>query len=102
MAILYRENVPYEVPEGLVRVRLAQGFTRAQIDTQPKAAIASPELKKTEGLINVNTCKIDELTALKGIGSVAANEIIDGRPYASLDWFLSDPRTVPHIAKFTL
>ena len=101
MPILYRENVPYQVPEGLVRARLAQGFTRTQIDTQPKA-IASPDLKKTEGRINVNTCLPAELVALSGIGVKTANEIIDGRPYASLDWFLSDPRTTPHIDKFTL
>lgn len=102
MPILYRENVAYEVPAGLVALRLAQGFTRTQIDTQPKAAIAPSDPIPRDGLINVNTCAVGELVALKGIGTVAANEIMDGRPYASLDWFLADPRTVPHIAKLTL
>ena len=101
MPILYRENVAYEVPEGLVAVRLTQGFSRGVLDPQRKAAIA-PDEPAPEVLINVNTCLIGELTALKGIGSVAGNEIIDGRPYDSLEWFNRDPRTVPHIDKFTL
>lgn len=99
MPILYRENVAYEVPEGLVAVRLTQGFTRGVINAQPKAAIAPSD---SEGLINVNTCNAAELVALQGIGVKTANEIIDGRPYESLDWFLADPRTVPHLDKFTL
>jgi DNA uptake protein ComE-like DNA-binding protein len=96
MTILYRENVAYEVPDGLVALRLTQGFTGGLI-RQPSAAIAH-----TEGRINVNTCTAAELVALQGIGVKTANEIIDGRPYESLDWFLSDPRTVPHADKFVL
>ena len=105
MPILYRENVAYEVPDGLVPLRLTQGFTRAPINTQPKAAIRDSEpiaASDSEGMISVNTCTAAELVALSGIGVKTANEIIDGRPYASLDWFLSDPRTTPHIDKFTL
>ena len=101
MPILYRENVAYEVPDGLVAVRLTQGFSRGVINAQPKAAIA-PDEPTPEGLINVNTCNAAELVALQGIGVKTANEIIDGRPYESLDWFLADPRTVPHLEKFTL
>ena len=109
MQTLYRQNVPYLVPAHQVSAKLAEGFTRAPVNTQPSAAINAqpsvqipPDAVPPEGLINVNTCNAAELVALQGIGVKTANEIIDGRPYESLDWFLADPRTVPHLEKFTL
>jgi DNA uptake protein ComE-like DNA-binding protein len=42
-----------------------------------------------EGPIDLNTATIDELEALPGIGTVRAQAIISGRPYASLDDFAS-------------
>lgn len=100
MITLYRENCAYSVPEGLVPLRLAQGFTRQPLVTKPKAI--APDASIPEGKINVNTCKASELVALSGIGIATANQIIDGRPYESLDWFAADPRTVPHFDKFVL
>lgn len=97
MAILYNMNQAVVVPDSVVPLRLSQGFTVAPVDVVP-AAIA-PE---TEGKINVNTCTAAELVALKGIGIKAANEIISGRPYDSLEPFLSDPRIAPHIPNLTV
>ena len=99
MAILYRLNVPYLVADADVAGKLREGFTAAPLLTHP--APAEP-MSDAPDLINLNTCTVAELTKLKGIGIATANEIINGRPYESLEPLIDDPRIAPHIDRFTL
>lgn len=46
---------------------------------QRKAATAAPSG------VSVNSATLEELTAIKGVGRVLAEQIIAGRPWGSLD-----------------
>ncbi|NEO83814.1 MAG: helix-hairpin-helix domain-containing protein [Spirulina sp. SIO3F2] len=109
---LYRQNQPCMVPKSLEKARLKEGYTTTPIrlhrgqssapgvtDTSSNQASQSSENPLVE-LINLNTCTINDLTNLKGIGVATANEIIDGRPHSSLKPFLQDPRLAPHLEMF--
>jgi DNA uptake protein ComE-like DNA-binding protein len=104
MPVLWRLNTPYMVRPSDVEAKLREGFTREMIVSHPPPVVeeSGDRTPPPEGIINVNTCTVAELTALKGIGIATANEIINGRPYESLESLLSDPRIVPHIDKFIL
>ena len=64
---------------GLSTVAAPQFFSA----TDARAATAKP------GVLDLNTATVDELTALPGIGAVKAKAIVDGRPYTSIDDFMS-------------
>ena len=54
------------------------------------AANAKPKQPApTMGPVDLNTATVDELNALPGVGAVKAKAIVDGRPYSSMDDFLS-------------
>jgi DNA uptake protein ComE-like DNA-binding protein len=103
MVILYYLDTPYMVAEWEVAGKLAQGFSRTPL-TPPTAPPMTPAASpiESEDLININTCTAAELTAIKGIGVATAAEIMNGRPYESLEPLKSDSRLVPHLSKFTV
>lgn len=57
------------------------------VTTETKETLPSPLLKKV--CLNINTSSADELQKIKHIGEKLADEIIQGRPYNSLDDLLN-------------
>jgi DNA uptake protein ComE-like DNA-binding protein len=84
---------------GLVTVALAQTPPLRPHEPTPPASQTEPWLRglparrgleprpsgNESGPININTATLKELTKLKNIGRVRANDIIKGRPYSNTD-----------------
>ena len=49
--------------------------------TSAKPAVSSHTAAVKAELLDINTATLDQLKALKGIGDVYAQKIVDGRPY---------------------
>jgi DNA uptake protein ComE-like DNA-binding protein len=52
---------------------------------KPQAAVSTSASTPQARLIDINKATLTDLRSLPGIGTVKANEIVAGRPYASVD-----------------
>ncbi|MBU3957211.1 ComEA family DNA-binding protein [Patescibacteria group bacterium] len=73
-------------------LNLAQKLEDAQkvyIPSQMESGEVAGEETVVSGKININTASTSELDTLWGIGEVRAKDIIDNRPYSSIDELLT-------------
>jgi DNA uptake protein ComE-like DNA-binding protein len=52
---------------------------------KPQAAVSTSASTPQARLIDINNATLTDLRSLPGIGTVKANEIVAGRPYASVE-----------------
>ena len=72
----------HSLPDRIAALRELQRQEMREISEIREKVVSGSKLNK---IININSASKSELTAIKGIGSVIAQRIIDGRPYITMD-----------------